>query len=76
MKRNKTTWQDVHEKKVVEKEFTAYLFASEHGKSTIKITCPFCNNDIIAYIWSISGCGKRCDNCGAMLSGNSAYKKK
>lgn len=31
------------------------------------IECPFCQGEVKAYLWSLSGGGKRCD-CGAILS--------
>ena len=72
----KTTWKDVGNKDVEQKDFTATLFNREHGKSTIKIICPFCGHNFFAYIWSISGIGKRCPDCGAMFgSGGVAYRK-
>ncbi len=36
------------------------------GRSYCYITCPFCNTEVKAYIWSLSGCGKRCPGCGAL----------
>lgn len=47
---------------------------SEHGKSTMFVTCPFCNEEIEVYIWSYHGGGKKCE-CGAHLFGFSATKK-
>lgn len=42
-----------------------------NGRSTILLRCPFCGLDVIAYIWSLCGSGKRCD-CGALhTSGDS-----
>lgn len=35
------------------------------GRSTVIITCPFCNADIEAYAWSLAGGGKRC-TCGVL----------
>lgn len=35
------------------------------GRTTVIITCPFCNADIEAYAWSLAGSGKRC-TCGAL----------
>jgi hypothetical protein len=39
---------------------------SEMGRSRIEVTCPFCDALFYAYIWSISGGGKKCPGCGAM----------
>jgi len=30
------------------------------------ITCPFCETDVIAYVWSLAGGGKKCPTCGAL----------
>lgn len=37
---------------------------SEFGRSYCYIQCPYCENRIKAYIWSLSGGGKACP-CGA-----------
>ncbi len=37
---------------------------SEFGRSYYFITCPFCGVEVKAYVWSISGGGKKCE-CGA-----------
>ena len=29
--------------------------------------CPFCGCWVAAYLWSLSGGGKRCHGCGAVL---------
>ena len=41
-----------------------YKGKCEHGRSTIILECPFCNEKVEAYIWSLRGCGKKCI-CGA-----------
>lgn len=43
---------------------------SGHGKSRIEIECPFCGCRSWAYLWSLYGGGKRCENaaCGAKHS--------
>ena len=42
---------------------------SEHGRSSVGISCPFCNGMTTAYVWSLSANGKRCDNgkCDAIF---------
>lgn len=42
-------------------------YSKPNGGSFYKITCPFCNSDIIAYAWSLSSIGKKCDNCKAKV---------
>ena len=69
-------------KKQKEKDFEykkigfPYAYSPSHGRNTALIDCPFCGEKrILIYIWSYSGCGKRC-GCGAMLSYHGATKKK
>jgi hypothetical protein len=31
-----------------------------------KITCPFCGTKVVAYVWSLSGSGKKCPGCLAL----------
>jgi hypothetical protein len=38
---------------------------TEMGRSRVEIECPFCFERFWAFIWSISGGGKKCTNCGA-----------
>lgn len=40
--------------------------SSRHGRSTMMVKCPFCEEEIEVYIWSLVGSGKRC-SCGALL---------
>ena len=40
--------------------------SSRHGKSTMMVKCPFCEEKYEVYIWSFAGSGKRC-SCGALL---------
>ena len=40
-----------------------YNFRSAHGKSTVDVLCPFCKEKTTAFVWSLSGGGKRCENC-------------
>lgn len=37
------------------------------GRSTARMLCPFCDGELIAYLWSLPN-GKRCQ-CGAILFG-------
>lgn len=36
------------------------------GRTRVLIRCPFCLSQFWAYVWSISGGGKRCECCGSM----------
>lgn len=40
--------------------------AGARGRTTVRIRCPFCSTTFQAYVWSISGGGKKCPGCGAM----------
>ena len=40
---------------------------------TIYFDCPFCKNEVKAYLWSFSGGGKHCD-CGALFGGSGGYQ--
>ncbi len=54
-------------KELHERQFSAGAYVSqENGKSSIMIDCAFCQDRFIAYVWSLSGSGKRCPTCGAM----------
>jgi hypothetical protein len=56
------------------REFKTFGVISEMGKRRIEVECPFCLDRFWAYLWSLSGGGKRCPNCGAMhASHGSAY---
>lgn len=49
----------------------------QHGRSYCFITCPFCNTEAKAFIWSLCGGGKRCPKCEALHNGyGSSIKKK
>ena len=45
-------------------------YSRENGRSYYRITCPFCNFQITAYAWSLSGVGKKCPNCKAKVNTN------
>lgn len=44
------------------------------GRVQVEVTCPFCQETVVGYLWSISGSGKRC-SCGALLGQLGAWKK-
>ena len=33
--------------------------SSRHGRSTMMVKCPFCEEEIEVYIWSLAGSGKK-----------------
>jgi len=47
---------------------------SRMGKTTEHLECPFCHADVLVYVWSFRGGGKKC-RCGAMLSSSGATKE-
>lgn len=54
----------------------AYDIQRRPTQLRIRITCPFCESDVVAYVWSLAGCGKKC-GCGAVFTSfGRAYKKK
>lgn len=71
----KTTYKDFgcSETEVREHERTATI--AQFGKSYCHIICPFCFARVRAYIWSLSGGGKRCP-CGALHDNNGQTHKR
>lgn len=70
----KTTFNDVNKPECERREYRGINYRSAMGKSTVDIICPFCNSQTVAYIWSLSGGGKRC-TCGALFGSRGvAYK--
>ncbi len=47
---------------------------SRVGRTLVRLTCPFCQADVEAYLWSLAGSGKRC-SCGALLGQLGAWRK-
>lgn len=43
-------------------------FSMPSGRTYCYITCPFCQAQVKAFIWSLCGGGKKCD-CGAKHGG-------
>ena len=48
--------------------------SSEHGRSTMMVKCPFCEEEVEVFIWSFAGSGKRC-SCGALLMNDCCVKE-
>lgn len=61
---------------IVHGENQRIKFRSNHGRSTEKITCPFCDKQTIAYTWSLHGSGKKCAFCKDVIHGACASSKK
>ena len=70
MGNNKIPLRDAPTKPV---ELSGYW--GEHGHSTIVVKCPWCGHRTRAFIWSLSGSGKRCENpdCRALLTPTVAF---
>lgn len=45
---------------------------TQMGKTRVVLRCPFCKGEVTAYVWSLSGGGKRC-GCGAMAGGEGTF---
>lgn len=37
-----------------------------NGRTSVWLTCPFCETEFRANVWSLSGSGKKCPRCGAI----------
>jgi hypothetical protein len=77
----KTTWNDVTaglvDDTIERRQITLRRVGLERPSSVIwYIECPFCNSDVKAYLWSLSGGGKRCDDCGAILGTGEGFRRK
>ena len=53
-------------------EYEVLHHIREHGRSRLEIRCPNCRFVFDAYIWSLSGSGKKCPQCGMMHYRNGA----
>ena len=72
-----TTYRDINTDRVERREYQRTATVSVFGRSYCYITCPFCRCDVKAFIWSLSGGGKRCSGCGALhCAGGLTYKLK
>ena len=47
---------------------------SDMGRTRIAVECAFCGAEIIAYVWSLAGSGKKCQ-CGAKLYSDGSMVK-
>ena len=48
--------------------FTAGGYVPAMGRSSVTITCPVCGTDVVAFVWSLAGSGKRCPGCQCVHS--------
>jgi len=71
-KRKPITFADRHndDHNVTIRKYTVHRAGLEHTSSnTIYFDCPFCENEVKAYVWSLCGGGKRCPSCKALFGG-------
>ncbi|NLZ17128.1 MAG: hypothetical protein GX087_05275 [Desulfobulbaceae bacterium] len=61
-----------------ERTITNYtgLYREAHGRSFFYLTCPWCGERVRCSIWSFSGVGKRCPDCGALHGPAGISRKK
>lgn len=71
----KTSFNDIRNPNCEQRNYTVTGEGLEAPSSRIQwIRCPFCTHEVKAYVWSLSGGGKRCD-CGALFNARGiAYK--
>ena len=62
----RTTGSDRRDGKCEQRAYIARTGTSEHGRSTLLITCPFCDQEVTVFIWSFRSVGKSC-GCGALI---------
>lgn len=53
---------------VEERRYTSTSGPSTMGRSVVYLTCPFCNAEVKACLWSLAGSGKRCTRCSAKFN--------
>ena len=59
---------DTYKGWVVFRMHRTYNYVQRFGRGTVKIVCPFCDDHVTAYVWSLNGGGKKC-SCGALHTG-------
>jgi len=71
----KTSFSDIRNG-AEEREYRVHTSYVEPPSSVVwEFDCPWCGDTVKAYLWSLSGGGKRC-LCGAVFSSRgSGYKK-
>lgn len=62
-----TTFSDIHRPECESREYHVTRRTVERPSSVVwYFDCPWCEAEIKAYLWSLSGGGKRCQ-CGAIF---------
>jgi len=62
-----------YKQQVEVKDNKMYNYIKRFGRSSCLILCPFCNQEIIAFIWSLAGSGKKC-TCGVLHTTGQSFK--
>ena len=71
VKRKPIKFEDTRGDNVTTRQYQTHRVGLEHTSSnTIYFNCPFCEDEIKAYVWSLCGGGKRCPGCGALFGGH------
>lgn len=65
----KTSFKDMHNPLCEKRAYRALSHGSRQGRSTTTFACPWCKAEVVAFVWSLCGGGKRCD-CGAIFGGS------
>lgn len=68
-----STIKTVGDKTYEFQDYQIHTRRSDHGRASVQGICPFCGVTSTLYLWSLSGCGKKC-SCGALFT--RAYVRK
>lgn len=72
----RTVFADINTPACESKPYALTQVYSRVGRTRVDIDCPYCQRTVTAFLWSLSGGGKRCP-CGAIFgSRGTAYKLK
>lgn len=74
MKTKPTKFTDINNPNTLHRSYTAVENWRSMGRVKLTLTCPFCSAEVPAYLWSLSGGGKRCD-CGALFGSRGVAHK-
>ncbi len=70
----RTKFSDARDPRCERRLYTVHRTGLERPSSlTQYFKCPWCQQEVKAYVWSLAGGGKRCD-CGAIFGMTGGYK--